>query len=139
MAASRYLQFKIVQEPWSVYDLDDGSQIRVRCCLELAYAHKGRGWLRPVYDQAVWCNESLCKVQRKRKHYTMAERLQNIEEERCHYEEGKDNKPSKYRFVGGEGHISLSPNIRNISRTKLHDDYGDRIYVITFGEPAIYA
>ena len=131
---SRYRQFEIIQEPWSVYDLNDGTQVRVRCCLELVYDDERPGYLRHNNQKAVWCSEDFCSTQRKRQSYSMAQ-LQRSIEERCTAVEGEDNEPSKYRLMGSNSHLILHPVVRNIFRTKLHDYYGDRIYLVDFGTP----
>lgn len=134
MAENRkHLDFEIVKEPWNKYSLKDGSKLKTRVMLESAWsitANKKKEYRANLKNfTVILCDPSLQGPKNQTK-FTKEQILKNIEVPNCKYDT-TSYEANEY-ILDDMTRILIHTNITQISRTKLHDANGDRIYSIGF-------
>ena len=128
--ARRYVDFEIIKEPWNKYSINDGSKLKTRAILELAwYTEDERG--QKKYNMGIksftvlMCEPSLQGTPSSVR-YTKEQ-----------IRKGTEVADSRYSTVSYEANeyvlddmtrVLMHTNITKISRTKLFNTVGDRIY-----------
>ncbi|MDE0526254.1 MAG: hypothetical protein OXI27_06650 [Thaumarchaeota archaeon] len=123
----RYLDFEIVKEVWNVYELQDGTKIKIRFMLT---AVRNEGKKRQIqFDQKIvtLCDESVCGKPSEKGH-TPEQLQQNIEIDNCPYNT-MVHEPSEYH-LDDNSRVLIHQNVMSIARTKLFDQEGNRIYLV---------
>lgn len=123
--SERYVDFEVIKEGWSVYELQDGTKIKVRFTLQSV---KGKERTRKMkYEIMIicLCDESVQGKPTKEK-YTQAQMRQSVDIANCKYVT-RHYEPSEY-ILDDNTHIIVHHNVLNIARTHLFDEEGDRIY-----------
>ena len=124
--SKRYLDFEIVKESWSVYDLQDGTRIKVRFMLEsIMNAKERKRQMEASHKIIALCDESVCG-EPSRETYTAEHMQQSIEIKHCKYSTLR-YEPSEY-ILDDNSRVLVHHNILRISRTHLFNQRGDRIY-----------
>lgn len=127
-----YIDFEIVKENWNVYNLNDGSKLKMRNMLKSAWYAKGVDGMKKYSvdiagTQVLMCHISLQGTKNQSKH--TQEQLQNsIKVNNCIYDT-LSYEPEEY-LLDGNIKVLIHTNITEIMRTKLYDEKGDRIYLI---------
>lgn len=127
----KYLDFEIVKEPWNVYSLRDGSKLKTRVVLKTAWTFDKDGHKNYSVDiqnfTVLMCDPSLQGMKNQTK-YTKEQIQANTEVEDCRYDTIA-YEANEY-VLDDTTRILIHSNITKISRTKLFDPRGDRIYSV---------
>jgi len=126
-----YLDFEIIKEPWNKYSLSDGSKLKTRIMIKSAWSFEKDGKKNYSIDMqnftVLMCDPSLQGAKNQTK-WTKEQIQKNI-----------DVGDSRYDTIAYEANeyilddttkIIIHSNITKISRTKLYDPRGDRIYSV---------
>lgn len=126
--SKRYLDFEVIKEVWSVYELQDGTKIKILCMLDSVRNVKERERSMAINQRIVaLCDESVCGKPAKKRH-TPEQIHQSIEMAHCDYTTLR-YEPSEY-ILDDNTRIVVHHNVVSIARTRLFDQNGDRIYEI---------
>jgi len=122
-----YVDFEIANEGWNLYELEDGTKLRVRVILTAVLKH-GEG----KYDLGIqniigtaFVPEKLRGPPSTRK-YTPEEIAQNIKIEDMSFKKLKEVW-NVYKLSDG-GTLSIKAEVAQINRTKLYTNKGEPIY-----------
>ncbi len=127
----KYIDFDIIKETWNKYELQDGTKLKIRSELHLAWTEqvKGKTVYRVTTNHQQTC---LCdpKTQGKPDNTLHPpEQLQkHIDVQKCPHTT-MQYEPSEYLLDDGT-QIIIHDNLINVARTSLYDARGDRIYLI---------
>lgn len=125
-----YLNFEIIKESWNVYNLHDGSILKTRNMLRSAWYVKDgseRKYSIDVKSDTVLMCEPSLQGQKSEAKFVREEAQEKIDVEDCRYDT-LSYEPEEY-LLDGNVKILIHTNITKISRTKLFDKKGDRIYL----------
>ena len=127
----KYLDFEIVKEPWNKYSLRDGSKLKTRIMIKSAWTFEKDGKKNYSIDMqnftVLLCDPSLQGTKNQTK-WTNDQIQKNIEVEDCRYDT-ISYEANEYILDDGT-RIIIHSNITKISRTKLYDPRGDKIYAV---------
>ena len=127
----KYLDFEIVKELWNKYSLKDGSKLKTRIVLKSAWFiqkdNQKKFSVDIHYYTIMMCDPSLQGTKNDTK-YTKEQIQKNIEVEDSRYDT-ISYEANEY-ILDDTTRILVHTNITKISRTKLYDRNGDRIYVV---------
>lgn len=130
----KYLDFEIVKELWNKYTLKDGSKLKTRVILESAWfieKDQKKNYSVNIKNMTVvMCDPSLQGMKNTTKH-TPEQIQQSIEVEDARYDT-ISYEANEYLLDDGT-RILIHSNITKISRTKLFNADGDRIYNVSLG------
>lgn len=125
----KYLDFEIVKENWNKYHLSDGSNLKTRIILKSAWLNEKDSKKNYGFDiqihTVIMCDPSLQGAKNQTK-FTNEQLQKNIEIDACRYDTVA-YEVNEY-VLDDTTRILVHPNLTKISRTKLHDINGDRIY-----------
>lgn len=134
MENRKHLDFEIIKEPWNKYSLKDGSDLKTRIMLESVWSIENDGKKNYSVNiknfTVVMCDPSLQGMKNQTK-YTKEQIQQNVEVEDCRYDT-TSYEANEYLLDDGT-RILIHSNITKISRTKLFNPVGDRIYNVNLG------
>lgn len=126
-----HLDFEIIKEPWNKYSLKDGSKLKTRILLESAWYTEVDG--KKHYSVTIknftvmLCDPSLQGSKNQTK-WTSEQIQKNIEVENSQYDT-ISYETNEY-ILDDTANVLIHSNLGRISRTKLHNANGDRIYNI---------
>jgi len=127
----KYLDFEIVKEPWNKYNLRDGSKLKTRIMIKSAWTYEKDGKKNYSVDMqyftVIMCDPSLQGIKNQTK-WTQEQIQKNIEVENSQYDT-ISYETNEY-ILDDTTRIIIHSNITKISRTKLYDPRGDRMYVV---------
>jgi len=127
----KYVDFEIVKESWNKYSLKDSSKLKTRVILKSAwFVEKDNQKKYSVNIQnftIMLCDPSLQGTKNDTK-YTNEQIQKNIEVDDSRYDT-ISYEANEY-ILDDTTRILIHTNITKISRTKLYDRNGDRVYVI---------
>jgi len=127
----RYLDFEIVKESWNKYGLSDGSKLKTRIIIKSAWYFEKDGKknysLDMQYFTVIMCDPSLQGTKNQTK-WSKEQLQKNIEVEDSRYDTIA-YEANEY-ILDDTTKIIIHSNITKISRTKLYDARGDRIYSV---------
>jgi len=127
----KYLDFEIVKESWNKYGLQDGSKLKTRIILKSVWTlqkDKKKYYSSDIQSSHVMmCDPSLQGTKNDTK-FTKEQIQKNVEVEDSRYDT-ISYEASEY-ILDDTTRILIHTNIIKISRTKLYDRNGDRIYVV---------
>lgn len=127
--ARKYLDFEIVKEPWNKYSLRDGSKLKTRVVVKSAWFIEKDGKKNYSIDMenitVVMCDPSLQGAPNQTK-WTPADYQKNIDVEDCRYDT-IGYEANEY-ILDDTTRILIHSNITKLSRSKLYNKDGDRIY-----------
>ena len=130
-----YLDFEIIKEPWNVYNLRDGSKLKIRVILESAWYFNKDGKknysVNIKFSTIMLCDVSLQGSKNQTK-WTKEQLAQNIEVENCQYDT-LSYEANEY-ILDDTTRILIHTNLSGLSRTKLCNTVGDRIYIVNAQE-----
>ena len=130
----KYIDFEIIKEPWNKYSLKDGSILKTRIMLETVWYtminNKKRYSIRTKSSNVVMCAPTL-QGPKSQTRYTPQQLQQNIDVDDSRYDT-ISYEANEYLLDDGTK-ILIHVNIIKISRTKLFNMDGDRIYVVDAG------
>lgn len=125
----KYLDFEIVKEPWNKYSLSDGSKLKTRVILRSAWFSEKDNKKNYGVDirnfTVMMCDPSL-QGTKNETNYTKEQLNSNIEVEDCRYDT-IGYEANEY-LLDDTTRILIHSNITKISRSKLYNRKGDRIY-----------
>ena len=130
----KHLDFEINKEHWNKYSLSDGSKLKTRVMLESVVYIKKDG--KKNYSvtiknfTVILCDPSLQGIKNTTK-WTQEQIQKGTEVENSQYDT-ISYEANEYLLDDGV-RILIHTNITKISRTKLFDNNGDRIYNIQLG------
>lgn len=127
----KYLDFEIVKESWNKYSLRDGSKLKTRVVLKSTWISEVNGkknYSADVQNFTVLMCDPLLQGTKNQTKYTKEQMRQNIDIEDCRYDT-IGYEANEY-ILDDMTRIVIHSNITKISRTKLYDARGDRIYSI---------
>ncbi len=132
MADTRnYLDFEIVKEPWNKYGLRDGSKLKTRVILESAWYFEKDG--KKNYSVNIkMVTVMLCDVslqgEKNQTKWTEEDLIKNIEVENSQYDT-ISYEVNEY-ILDDNTRVLIHSTLGGISRTKVYNADGDRIYNI---------
>ncbi len=124
-----YLDFEIVKEEWNKYSLSDSSKLKTRVMLKSAWfteKDKIKNYGFDIQNNSVMMCDPSLQGEKNQTKYTKEQLQQNIDVDSCRsttiaYES------NEYLLDDGTK-ILIHSNLGKISRTKLFNQIGDRIY-----------
>ena len=126
-----YLDFEIIKEPWNVYNLRDGSKLKIRVMLESAW-HFNKDGKKNYSVNIKMATIMLCDVSlqgsKNQTKWTKEQFAQNIEVENCQYDT-LSYEANEY-ILDDTTRILIHTNLSGLSRTKLYNAVGDKIYIV---------
>ena len=132
MEQRHYVDFEIIKEGWDVYNLHDGTKIKIRNMLRLAWFTKGsqgeKKYSTDVSTDIVFMCEPNLQGEKNQTQFTPDQLQKNIDVENCRYDTLR-YEPTEY-LLDGNIKLLIHSNILSIARTKLFDSLGDRIYLV---------
>lgn len=127
----KYLDFEIVKEPWNKYSLRDGSKLKTRIMIKSAWTFEKDGKKNYSVDMqnftVMMCDTSLQGIKNQTK-WTQEQIQKNIEVENSQYDT-ISYEANEY-ILDDNTRIVIHSNITRITRTKLYDRNGDRVYLV---------
>jgi len=132
MAGTRnYIDFEIIKEDWNKYSLSDSSKLKTRIMLKSAWfieKNKIKNYGFDIQNVSVMMCDPSLQGEKNQTKYTKEQLLQQIDIDSCRsitvaYES------NEYLLDDGTK-ILIHSNLGKISRTKLYNIIGDRIYNI---------
>ncbi len=126
----RYVDFEIIKEPWNKYSINDGSKLKTRVILERAwYTKDDRG--QKKYNVGIknftvlMCDPSL-QGPTSNVAYTKEQLRKGIEIMNSRY--NTISYDANEYVLDDMTRVLMHTNIVKISRSKLYNNIGDRIY-----------
>jgi len=130
----KHLDFEIIKELWNKYNLRDGSSLKTRVMLESAWfieKDDKKNYSVTIKNfTVILCDPSLQGTKNTTK-WTTEQIKKGIEVEDSRYDT-ISYEANEY-LLDDRTKILIHTNITKISRTKLFNKYGDRIYNIQLG------
>uniref|UniRef100_A0A7C2BLK9 Uncharacterized protein n=1 Tax=Thermosphaera aggregans TaxID=54254 RepID=A0A7C2BLK9_9CREN len=124
-----YVDFEIASEGWNLYEVEDGTKLRVRVILKTVIKF-GMGKYQFGVEQIIgtaFVPERLRGPPSARK-YSPEELSQNIEKEDLAFKTLKETW-NVYRLSDG-GTLSVKAEVSQINKTKLFNEIGEPIYTL---------
>ena len=127
-----YVDFEIIKENWNMYNLSDGTKLKIRDILRSAWFTKDsdgrKKYSADIYSDAIIMPDSNLQGQKNQTRWTSEQLQKNIDVENCRYDT-LAYESTEY-LLNGNTKILIHSNLTNIARTKLWDHNGDRIYMV---------
>ena len=127
----KYLDFEIIKEPWNKYSLRDGSKLKTRVMLESAWHFEKDGKknysVNIKMSTVMMCDVSLQGPKNQTK-WTKEQFAKNIEVDNSQYDT-ISYEANEY-ILDDTTRILIHSNLSGLSRTKLYNANGDRIYIV---------